>query len=66
VAVTLATRHINSTIREFEELYGELKPELSPSGVGYVEGMAGWIRGCYFWSRTVPRYADTMAAPAVP
>ncbi|MFF7791586.1 (-)-alpha-amorphene synthase [Streptomyces sp. NPDC007991] len=65
VAVTLATRHINRTIREFEELYGELRPELSPSGVGYVEGMAGWIRGCYFWSRTVPRYADTMAAPAV-
>jgi hypothetical protein len=65
VAVTLATRHINGTIREFEELYGELRPELSPSGVGYVEGMAGWIRGCYFWSRTVPRYADTMAAPVV-
>ncbi|GAB2851928.1 hypothetical protein GCM10027074_18340 [Streptomyces deserti] len=65
VAVTLAIRHINSTIREFEELYGEIRPQLSPSGVGYVEGMAGWIRGCYFWSRTVPRYADTMAAPAV-
>ncbi|QWB27262.1 MULTISPECIES: (-)-alpha-amorphene synthase [Streptomyces] len=64
VAVTLAARHINRTIREFEELYGEIGPELSPSGVGYVEGMAGWIRGCYFWSRTVPRYADTMAAPA--
>ncbi len=64
VAVTLAVRHINRTIREFEELYGEIRPELSPSGVGYVEGMAGWIRGCYFWSRTVPRYADTMAAPA--
>ncbi|MBR8640270.1 sesquiterpene cyclase [Streptomyces tuirus] len=64
VAVTLAVRHINGTIREFEELYGELGPELSPSGVGYVEGMAGWIRGCYFWSRTVPRYAATMAAPA--
>ncbi|MFJ8468073.1 (-)-alpha-amorphene synthase [Streptomyces swartbergensis] len=66
VAVMLATRRINSTIREFEELYGELRPELTPSGVGYVEGMAGWIRGCYFWSRTVPRYADTMTAPAVP
>jgi hypothetical protein len=66
VAVTLAIRHINSTISEFEELYGEIRPELSPAGVGYVEGMAGWIRGCYFWSRTVPRYADTMAASAVP
>jgi hypothetical protein len=65
-AVTLAIRHINSTISEFEELYGEIRPELSPAGVGYVEGMAGWIRGCYFWSRTVPRYADTMAASAVP
>ncbi|MET9762785.1 (-)-alpha-amorphene synthase [Streptomyces sp. NPDC006372] len=64
VAVTLAVRHINSTIREFEELYEDIRPELSPSGVGYVEGMAGWIRGCYFWSRTVPRYADTMTAPA--
>lgn len=65
-AVTLAIRRINRTIREFEELYGEIRPELSPSGVGYVEGMAGWIPGCYFWSRTVPRYADTMAVSAVP
>jgi hypothetical protein len=66
VAVTLAIRRINSTISEFEELYGEIRPQLSPAGVGYVEGMAGWIRGCYFWSRTVPRYADTMAASALP
>ncbi|AMW09014.1 sesquiterpene cyclase [Streptomyces qaidamensis] len=64
-AVALATRHINSTIREFERLYGEFRPELTPSGAGYVEGMAGWIRGCYFWSRTVPRYADALAAPPV-
>ncbi|MFE7271927.1 (-)-alpha-amorphene synthase [Streptomyces sp. NPDC057623] len=65
-AVTLAIRRINGTIGEFEELYGEIRPELSPAGVGYVEGMAGWIPGCYFWSRTVPRYADTMAASAIP
>ncbi|MGW5615095.1 (-)-alpha-amorphene synthase [Streptomyces sp. NPDC003877] len=58
MAVTLAVRRINRTIREFERLYEEIAPELSPSGVGYVEGMAGWIRGCYYWSRTVPRYAD--------
>ncbi|CAL9371689.1 (-)-alpha-amorphene synthase ((2E,6E)-farnesyl diphosphate cyclizing) [Streptomyces sp. enrichment culture] len=62
VAVTLAIRRINRTIREFERLYEEIRPELSPSGVGYVEGMAGWIRGCYYWSRTVPRYAGTAAA----
>lgn len=65
-AVTLAIRRINSTISEFEELYGEIRPELSPGGVGYVEGMGGWIPGCYFWSRTVPRYADTMAVSAMP
>ena len=65
VAVTLAIQQINRTIREFEWLYAEIEPELSPSGVGYVEGMAGWIRGCYYWSRTVPRYADA-AAPALP
>jgi hypothetical protein len=63
VAVTLAIQQINRTIREFEKVYDEIKPSLSPSGVGYVEGMAGWIRGCYYWSRTVPRYADA-AAPA--
>ncbi|MGW0614021.1 (-)-alpha-amorphene synthase [Streptomyces sp. NPDC002788] len=65
VAVTLAIRRINSTIREFEQVYAELEPELSPSGVGYVEGMAGWIRGCYYWSRTVPRYADPGAPGAL-
>jgi hypothetical protein len=64
VAVTLAVQQINRTIREFERVYAEIEPELSPSGVGYVEGMAGWIRGCYYWSRTVPRYADA-AAPAL-
>ncbi|MDN0196541.1 (-)-alpha-amorphene synthase [Streptomyces sp. S.PNR 29] len=64
-AVMLAIGRINRTIREFEELYEEFKPELSPAGVGYVEGMIGWIRGCYHWSRTVPRYADA-AAPALP
>jgi hypothetical protein len=64
-AVTLAIRQINRTIREFEKLYEEIRPELSPSGVGYVEGMAGWIRGCYYWSRAVPRYADAGTAPAV-
>jgi hypothetical protein len=61
VAVTLAIQQINRTIREFESLCDEIEPELSPSGVGYVEGMAGWIRGCYYWSRTVPRYADAAA-----
>ncbi|WP_030037631.1 terpene synthase family protein, partial [Streptomyces resistomycificus] len=62
--VMLALRLINSTIREFEEVYDEIKPQLSPAGAGYVEGMAGWIRGCYFWSRTVPRYADTLVTSA--
>ena len=57
-AVTLAIGRINRTIREFEHLYQETKPELSPAGVAYMDGMADWIRGCYYWSRTVPRYAD--------
>lgn len=61
VAVTLAIQQINRTIREFERLQAEIAPELSPSGIGYVDGMAGWIRGCYYWSRTVPRYADAAA-----
>ncbi|MFE9438723.1 (-)-alpha-amorphene synthase [Streptomyces sp. NPDC006602] len=65
-AVLLAIRRINSTIREFEALYDEIRPELSAAGIGYVDGMAGWIRGCYFWSRTVPRYADTAEASALP
>lgn len=65
-AVSLAVRLINSTIREFEQLREEIEPRLSPAGVGYVEGMAGWIRGCYHWSRTVPRYADTAAVSARP
>ncbi|WP_234376909.1 (-)-alpha-amorphene synthase [Streptomyces sp. TP-A0356] len=60
-AVSLAIRRINRTIREFERLFKEIEPELSPAGIGYVEGMAGWIRGCYHWSRSVPRYADTAA-----
>jgi hypothetical protein len=64
-AVTLAIRRINSTIDEFETLYEKIKPELSPAGVGYVEGMSGWIRGCYYWSRTVPRYADAAAMSSV-
>ncbi|MET7453103.1 (-)-alpha-amorphene synthase [Streptomyces sp. NPDC005574] len=65
-AVLLAIRRINDTIREFEHLRDEVRPELSPAGLGYVDGMAGWIRGCYHWSRTVPRYADTAAASAAP
>ncbi|MFJ5997724.1 (-)-alpha-amorphene synthase [Streptomyces sp. NPDC092370] len=64
MAVTLAIQQINRTIREFETVYDEIGPSLSPSGVGYVEGMAGWIGGCYYWSRTVPRYADA-AGPAL-
>ncbi len=66
MAVMLAIRLINSTIREFEAVYAEIKPGLSPAGIGYVDGMAGWIRGCYFWSRTVPRYADTAEPTAIP
>lgn len=65
VAVTLAVRRINSTIREFEELYDEIRPELSASAIGYVDGMAGWIRGCYYWSRTVPRYAEAGTVSAL-
>ncbi|MFC3572396.1 (-)-alpha-amorphene synthase [Streptomyces yaanensis] len=65
-AVVLATRRINDTIHEFERLHREIKPELSPVGMGYVEGMADWIRGCYYWSREVPRYADTAALPVGP
>ncbi|MBG0857292.1 sesquiterpene cyclase [Streptomyces spinoverrucosus] len=64
-AVTLAIRQINNTIREFERLYAEIEPQLSPAGVAYVDGMTGWIRGCYYWSRTVPRYADTATTAAV-
>ncbi|MFD8394984.1 (-)-alpha-amorphene synthase [Streptomyces sp. NPDC059680] len=65
-AVLMAIEQINATIKEFQELYAEIEPELSPAGVGYVEGMIGWIRGCYHWSRTVPRYADVTSVPAVP
>ncbi|SED81316.1 (-)-alpha-amorphene synthase [Streptomyces sp. Ag109_O5-10] len=64
-AVILAIRQINSTIEEFQELYAEVEPELSPAGVGYVEGMIGWIRGCYHWSRSVPRYADVTSVSVV-
>lgn len=64
-AVILAIQQINGTIEEFQKLYAEVKPELSPAGVGYVEGMIGWIRGCYHWSRNVPRYADVASVPAV-
>ncbi|MFI7413357.1 (-)-alpha-amorphene synthase [Streptomyces sp. NPDC049627] len=64
-ALLLAIRQINGTIREFERLYEEIKPELSPAGIGYVEGMVGWMRGCYHWARTVPRYVDTALTPAL-
>ncbi|MEV5846996.1 (-)-alpha-amorphene synthase [Streptomyces sp. NPDC051985] len=66
VAVLLAIQQINGTIEEFQKLYAEIEPELSPAGVGYVEGMSGWIRGCYHWSRTAERYADVTAVPTVP
>ncbi|MGW0336606.1 (-)-alpha-amorphene synthase [Streptomyces sp. NPDC003011] len=65
-AVTLAVQQINGAISEFESLYAEIEPTLSPAALGYVDGMIGWIRGCYHWSRTVPRYADTATAPAMP
>ncbi|MFJ4468538.1 (-)-alpha-amorphene synthase [Streptomyces sp. NPDC089424] len=65
-AVALAVRQINDTIREFEELHARIAPELSPAGAGYVEGMIGWIRGCYHWSRTVPRYEDAAVARVAP
>ncbi|MEV6765081.1 (-)-alpha-amorphene synthase [Streptomyces sp. NPDC051105] len=64
-AVVLAIQQINATIEEFQRLYAEVEPELSLSGVGYVEGMTGWMRGCYHWSRTVPRYADVVSVSAV-
>jgi hypothetical protein len=64
-AVMRAIRQINGTIREFERFYDEVKPELSPAGIGYVDGMVGWIRGCYYWSRGVPRYADAALTPAL-
>ncbi|WP_411147989.1 (-)-alpha-amorphene synthase [Streptomyces sp. A30] len=64
-ALMKAIRLINSTISEFEALHKTIQPELSPAGVGYLDGMVGWIRGCYFWSRTVPRYADTAEVSAV-
>jgi len=62
-AVTRAIRQINDTISEFERVYAEVEPELTPAGVGYVEGMIGWIRGCYYWSRTVPRYGEAVTTP---
>ncbi|MEU6773520.1 (-)-alpha-amorphene synthase [Streptomyces sp. NPDC046759] len=65
-AVLLAVRQINDTIEEFQQLHEQIEPELSPAAAGYVEGMIGWIRGCYDWSRTVPRYADVASVPAVP
>ncbi|WP_234443003.1 (-)-alpha-amorphene synthase [Streptomyces cellulosae] len=66
VAVTLTIGQINTAVREFEELRARVEPELSPAGLDCVEGMAGWIGGCYHWSRTVPRYADTATVSAVP
>ncbi|MER6070632.1 (-)-alpha-amorphene synthase [Streptomyces sp. NPDC001817] len=65
-AVLMAIQRINGTIEELQSLYAEFKPELSPAGVGYVEGMIGWIRGCYQWSRTVPRYGDVALVSAAP
>ncbi|OKJ77390.1 sesquiterpene cyclase [Streptomyces sp. TSRI0107] len=62
VAVARAIGQINSTISEFEGLHAQIEPELSPAGVSYVEGMIGWMRGCYYWSRTVPRYAEATTA----
>ncbi|MFF8943553.1 (-)-alpha-amorphene synthase [Streptomyces sp. NPDC014864] len=64
VAVMLAIRQINRAVREFETLRARVEPELTPAGVGYVDGMTGWIRGCYHWSRSVPRYADAATSPA--
>lgn len=64
-AVVLAVQRINDTVEEVQKLCAEIEPELSPAGAGYVEGMLGWIRGCYDWSRTVPRYADVTSVPAV-
>ncbi|MER6349823.1 terpene synthase family protein [Streptomyces sp. NPDC001595] len=64
-AVVLAVRQINGAIREFEAVYEGIRPELSPAGVGYVDGMIGWISGCHHWSRTVPRYAETAVTPAL-
>lgn len=63
-AVYLAVQRINDTIGEFQRIHRALEPELSPAGIGYVEGMIGWIRGCYQWSRTVPRYSDAASVPA--
>ncbi|MFG3019494.1 (-)-alpha-amorphene synthase [Streptomyces sp. NPDC048254] len=65
-AVFLAVQQINGTVEEFLELHQAVEPELSAAGMGYVEGMIGWIRGCYHWSRTVPRYSDVASVPAVP
>ncbi len=66
VAVILAIEEINGTIMEVQRLYAQIEPELSPAGIGYVQGVIGWIPGCYHWSRTVPRYADVASVPAVP
>ncbi|MFF7985328.1 (-)-alpha-amorphene synthase [Streptomyces sp. NPDC007901] len=63
MAVFLAVQQINGAIGEFQRIYHAIEPELSPAGVGYVEGMIGWIRGCYQWSRTVPRYSDVASVP---
>lgn len=65
-AVLLAIQEINGTIEEFEKLYAESESELSPAALGYLQAMTGWMRGCYDWSRAVPRYADVVSVPAVP
>ncbi|MEV5437620.1 (-)-alpha-amorphene synthase [Streptomyces sp. NPDC052682] len=65
-AVASAIEQINDTIREFERLRAQTQPSLSPAGLGYLDGMVGWIRGCYYWSRAVPRYTETVTAPALP
>ncbi|MET9827793.1 (-)-alpha-amorphene synthase [Streptomyces sp. NPDC006385] len=65
-AMVLAIQEINDTVKEVLKLHAEIERELSPAGVGYVDGVIGWIRGCYEWSRTVPRYADVTSVAVVP
>ncbi|MEU5314279.1 (-)-alpha-amorphene synthase [Streptomyces sp. NPDC021562] len=65
-AVLSAVREINDAIEEFQELHARIEPTLSPAGTGYLEGMTGWMRGCYDWCRDVPRYAEVTSVPAAP
>jgi hypothetical protein len=63
-AVRASVRQVNSAILEYLSLSAELRPFMSAAGIGYLEGMTGWIRGAYYYCRSAERYtgSDALAA----